>query len=310
MEFPEEPEIRRLYPQGYHGVDKMGRPLYIERLGMVDVSKLLKTVNKERLLQFWVKEYEITLYERLPATGTRVTCSILDVGGIGLSSLKREVREFIGSLFKIASDHYPEIMGNLYIVNAPTAFTAVWAIIKPMLDPNTRKKIVTLGKNFPTKISDVVDVEKLPPFLHGKCTACGVDGCLTKDLGPWILDRSKSDVNATSTAVTSAIYPSIAISRNTDEFVSVASGEFRTPRSDHSSPRSGKIPAVSSFACLSGCLPFCRPASSDRIRNSSKFYSSVFTHQKPPKPPETPLWLRSFCTDVRSFTRSVSSTVC
>lgn len=38
-------------------------------------------------------------------------------------------------------DYYPERLGKLFIVNAPYIFMAVWKIIYPFIDNNTKKKV-------------------------------------------------------------------------------------------------------------------------------------------------------------------------
>ncbi len=41
----------------------------------------------------------------------------------------------------IGQDRYPEIMGKFFIINAPWAFSAIWAIVKVWLDEVTVNKI-------------------------------------------------------------------------------------------------------------------------------------------------------------------------
>lgn len=49
---------------------------------------------------------------------------------------------------KISQDNYPEIMGQMMIVNAPMLFTGVWSIVKGWLDERTRAKIQILGGGY------------------------------------------------------------------------------------------------------------------------------------------------------------------
>lgn len=81
-------EIKQYYPQGYHGVDKEGRPVYIERLGKIDVDRLLKVTTPERYLKYQISEYEKTCRIRFPACSVAAnrhisrSTAILDVEGV------------------------------------------------------------------------------------------------------------------------------------------------------------------------------------------------------------------------------------
>jgi hypothetical protein len=86
---------------------------------------------------------------------------------------------------KIGQDYYPEIMGQMFIVNAPMLFTGVWAIVKGFLDEKTRKKITIKGHTFAKEIQELIEEEDLPDFLGGKCKCEEFGGCMKSAIGPW-----------------------------------------------------------------------------------------------------------------------------
>ena len=49
--FEEADACQQIYPHGYHGVDKLGRPVYIERFGILNIPKLFEATTRERFLR-------------------------------------------------------------------------------------------------------------------------------------------------------------------------------------------------------------------------------------------------------------------
>ncbi|KAL3505322.1 hypothetical protein ACH5RR_035163 [Cinchona calisaya] len=191
FQFNELNEVLKYYPQGYHGMDKEGRPIYIERLGQVDMYKLMQVTTAERYVKYHIQEFEKTLSIRLPACSIAAkrcidsSLTILDVQGVGLKNLIKPAREVIMQLLKIDNDNYPETLHRLLIINAGPGFRLVWNAIRPFLDPKTASKIDVLGTNYQSKLLEIVDDSELPDFLGGSCTCANEGGCLRSDKGPW-----------------------------------------------------------------------------------------------------------------------------
>lgn len=75
-------------------------------------------------------------------------------------------------------------MGKFYIINAPWAFTAVWAVIKPWLDEVTVAKIdIISGRQVKEKLLAQIEPQNLPVEFGGTCQCPG--GCSLSDAGPW-----------------------------------------------------------------------------------------------------------------------------
>jgi len=157
FEFNEIDEVLNYYPQGHHGVDKEGRPVYIERLGQVDPTKLMQVTTMDRYVKYHVREFERTFVVKFPACSIAAkkhidqSTTILDVQGVGLKNFNKAARDLIQRLQKIDGDNYPETLNRMFII----------------------------------KLLEIIDAGELPEFLGGACTCSDKGGCMRSDKGPW-----------------------------------------------------------------------------------------------------------------------------
>jgi hypothetical protein len=221
FKFTELNEFREVYPHGYHGVDKLGRPIYIERYSKLNADQLFKISNMDRVSKYWVQGYEYLLYHRFPACSSESSqivqsCVILDLSGVKLSMFDSRAREFLKRVSKISSDNYPETLGAMFVVNVPSFFSIVYSVAKPLIPPETKKKIhVVTAKHVKEELLKFIDPDQLPGFLGGNCVCDPQSphddkGCLRSDRGPWKQEDPKGEM---------------------DEFVSLHDGEVYDSRS-------------------------------------------------------------------------------
>uniref|UniRef100_A0A7S0UWT5 CRAL-TRIO domain-containing protein n=1 Tax=Polytomella parva TaxID=51329 RepID=A0A7S0UWT5_9CHLO len=184
--FEERAPFLKVYPQGYHKTDKLGRPVYIQLLGQINVPEIKKVTDEDRMFKFHIQEYErcvkviLPICSKMQQRSIDTTFGIMDVKGVGLSALTGEIKGMLTKFTKTDQDNYPEMAGHICIINAPTVFRMIWNFVKGLIDPRTQQKIEILGSDYLTSLKKWIDIEDIPTFLGGKSK-----GSLVDDEGPW-----------------------------------------------------------------------------------------------------------------------------
>ncbi|XP_067673687.1 SEC14-like protein 5 isoform X1 [Haliotis asinina] len=180
------PVIKKYYPGGWHYCDKEDRPLYILRMGQMDVKGLMKSVGEEAILRHVLYVNEEGLRRAAHATSKRghpvsaCTC-IVDLDGLSMRHVWRPGVRALLRIIEIVEANYPETMGRLLIVRAPRVFPVLWTLVSPFIDENTRKKFMIYGGNDYQSaggLVEFIDSQYIPDFLGGDCFCDVPDGGL------------------------------------------------------------------------------------------------------------------------------------
>ncbi|XP_077979805.1 SEC14-like protein 1 [Glandiceps talaboti] len=222
------PEVLvQYFSGGWHYFDRVGRPVYILRLGNIDVKGLLKAVGEEGVLRHVLSVMEDGLRrteEATKATGKPIgawTC-IVDLEGLSMRHLWRPGVKALLRVIEVVEANYPETMARLLIVRAPRVFPVLWTLISPFIDENTRKKFMIYGGYDYLErggLTDYVDYQYIPDFLNGDCYCEVAEGGLV----PKSLYRSLEDLYAPEERrlCSDTIYKSASLSKGTPHEVLV-----------------------------------------------------------------------------------------
>ncbi|GFR52717.1 hypothetical protein Agub_g15270 [Astrephomene gubernaculifera] len=195
--FEEEEAVVAHYPHFYHKCDRYGRPVYIELLGQADPARILEATSLERLLDYHICEWERLKRQILPACSQLAgrpiitKCVILDLKGVSMKSFGTAAQRILRAVAAIDQDYYCESLGQMFIINTPTVFRLIWAVVNPLLEDRTRRKIAILGSDYLPTLTQLVAEEDLPACLGGKSERQD----MRTNIGPWtevVLQASSS----------------------------------------------------------------------------------------------------------------------
>ncbi|KAK6814646.1 hypothetical protein RU639_009550 [Aspergillus parasiticus] len=92
---------------------------------------------------------------------------IIDITGVGFGHFWK-IRKYLQGAISIATTHYPETLGHIFIVGAPPSFVTVWGVIKKWFDPGSISKILILPHSeTEMTLSTYIDPQNLPKQYGG-----------------------------------------------------------------------------------------------------------------------------------------------
>lgn len=188
---PDMAKLQECYPHGWHGVDRFGRPVLIERIGLLDTRHLGRPEMWHLAQRKFMLDSELLIREKFPACSLAAGClvhrslNIIDLGGLSFRTASDpQCRALVKQILTSSKNYYPEVMGKTVIVNAPRIFSVTWSAIKPSLDSSVVDRIEIVGQD-PEKVRsrllELVEPDQLPTFLGGR-SQCSL-GCGGE--GPW-----------------------------------------------------------------------------------------------------------------------------
>lgn len=175
------------HEEGRYGVDKIGRPIIIDRVGLSNTKEIMNHNDFVTIEDYFIQMYERNIYIEFPLAsalaGKRVeqTFLVVDLKNVNISRMfDSKFKDFLKFVSVMSQDYYPEMLGKMFIVNAPFLFKGVWAVVKIWLDKKTKSKI-EMHSDVPIKrIQEFVELDNLPAFLHGNCKRP-----IRDNYGPW-----------------------------------------------------------------------------------------------------------------------------
>ncbi|KAJ5674768.1 CRAL/TRIO domain-containing protein [Penicillium maclennaniae] len=160
-------ESRKMYPQWIGRRDNEGRPIYVFQVRQLTKKRLdgyLKMLDKSprpeshaqsevpihllHLHALYLLQFVFPLVSELPRPDMRrpilSSTHIVDISNVSVFQFWN-IRKYLQEASKVATAHYPETLGRVFVVGAPAFFTSVWEAINQWFDPETRSKIFILS---------------------------------------------------------------------------------------------------------------------------------------------------------------------
>lgn len=80
--------------------------------------------------------------------------------------------------------HYPERSAQIFIINAPSLFPAVYRVVRPWLDPVTASKVHIFRHGYEATLREFIDPASLPVCYGGECQCAPLDEGTLADVAP------------------------------------------------------------------------------------------------------------------------------
>lgn len=130
--------VGKHFPGGWHQADKDGHPIYIIRLGHMDVKGLLRSIGEDGLLKLTVRicEEGLQLIEEATKSHEKPVLNwslLVDLDGLSMRHLWRPGVKALLRIIETLERNYPETLGRVFVVRAPRVFPIAWTIVSAFI---------------------------------------------------------------------------------------------------------------------------------------------------------------------------------
>eukprot|EP01041_Mallomonas_annulata_P007775 gene7775-15909_t len=166
--------IYKYFPAWVQGYDKQCRPVSWRNFGKFEIWNILKLTTMDRIVRFhaWETEQLLRLM-RDKSSETRYNIEtftvICDASGWHLGLATGDAYNFIKGMASTDSDHNPERLGKLIVINAPIMLSVAWRIIQGFIDNVTKDKINIFSdpKDWKPVLFNLIDKNQIPKQYGG-----------------------------------------------------------------------------------------------------------------------------------------------
>jgi hypothetical protein len=175
-------DLQRYLPHWQCGFDKTGRPVIYKQYGSFENDLLRDHCDLDSLTKYHIFEQEIIsklCYMQSRKTGRIVETSfaVMDLEGMQLRQVTSDFLAIVKAFANIDQAQYPETLGRLLIINAPSAFPWVWRGVKSFLDPVVTSKIQIFGgeSTWRPVLLDLIGEDQIPANYGGQLPVLSAD---------------------------------------------------------------------------------------------------------------------------------------
>lgn len=215
------------FPHFHAGYDLSGRPVMYKQYSLIDATTLMRKTDLEQLLKYHVWEQEVCMRlckEQSLKTGyiVETTTTILDLKDMRLAQVNKDFLAFVKAIAAVDSKYYPETLGKMFVINAPSAFPFVWRMVKLWLDADVASKIQVMSgpREWLPVLSECIGLENIPSNYGGKAKPLDVSAHPYEEAMSLIKNSENSRQPTTLTGVGLG---------STSSEAGVASSTFRMP---------------------------------------------------------------------------------
>ena len=154
----------------FMGRDRDGYPIMYNAPDPLVLRKLIQTEKRETLIRRHLIVMERGRYLCKKFNVDRVTC-IFDLSSVTMSSVTSEVLGLLKEMSHLDQTVYPENMRRMIVCNGGWAVSAMWKVVRPLLDKRVQQKISFVSGAPSVKIlEEFIDPTQIPSHYGGSAT--------------------------------------------------------------------------------------------------------------------------------------------